>query len=233
MPQPPGGLPGRPNPGRPGGPGVQVRLAVSAGTGSLIDRKNRLVVTNCHVVGDPESVLLYFPEYEKGELVVKREDYKKRPGIPGRVVYREPRIDLALVQLDRLPAGVRVVPLAAKSARPAQQVHSLGNPGASAALWIYSPGKVRQVFRDRWSVFDPFEGKDHVYDGMKLETDSPINPGDSGGPLVNDHGRLVGVAHASDRGAQNFSIFIDVTEVRDLINRYCELLGQRWQPEAP
>jgi S1-C subfamily serine protease len=239
FPGPPGGLPGVPPvpvPFQPPGGGLpggapQMTIAVSAGTGSLIDRKNRLIVTNCHVVGQPEEVLIYFPEFANGELVAKRDDYKRRPGLRGRVVLREERIDLALIQIDSLPNDVKVLQLAPASARPAQQVHSVGNPGASAALWIYSPGRVRQVFRDTWKVFDDLDNKTYTYNGMKLETDSPINPGDSGGPLVNDRGLMVGVAHATQLDAQNMSSFIDVTEVRGLIQRYYQNLGQAWVPD--
>jgi S1-C subfamily serine protease len=256
MPNPGGGirgnLPGFPNMPNPGGvppgqfPGIRGFRApsggdavanvalqnLSTGTGSLIDTRNRLIVTNCHVVGDAQEVTIYFPQYEKGELIAKRDLYTRKPGLRGRVVLREERCDLALVQLDRLPEGVRALPLARHAAKPAQQVHSVGNPGASGALWVYSPGRVRQVFPDTWKVRDGLDRHVHTYEAMKLETDSPINPGDSGGPLVNDHARMVGVAHASNLDAQNMSIFIEVSEVRTLITRYYQNLGQAWTPDS-
>ena len=85
-------------------------------------------------------------------------------------------------------------------------------------MWIYSPGKVRQVFYDKWKVLDELEGAVVNYEGMKIETDSAINPGDSGGPLVNDRGTLVGVVHGGNIMAQNVSIFIECSEVRTLID---------------
>src|SRR5205807_7278268 len=45
------------------------RLA-SSGTGSLIDMKHKLVVTNYHVVGDSSQVLVLFPDYQKGNKLV-------------------------------------------------------------------------------------------------------------------------------------------------------------------
>src|SRR5262249_7922893 len=203
----------------------------STGTGSLIDRKHRLVVTNCHVVGDAGNVPLYFPEADKGEIASKRDFYKRKTGYAGRVVMREERCDLALVQLEKLPGDSKVLPLSKASSRPASQVHSVGNPGVSGALWCYSPGRVRQIYRNKWTVMDEFEGKTTNYDGMVLETDSPINPGDSGGPLVNERGVMVGVAHGYNPGAQNFSLFIDVSEVRDLMKRYYQTHGETWVPE--
>lgn len=220
-------FPGIGGPNRPGGKG-----GTSTGTGSLVDRKHRLVITNCHVVGSPESVTVYFPEHDaSGQLVVQRDHYKNKAGIPGRVVLQEERCDLALVQLDRLPDGARVLPLARGGPQPGQQVHSVGNPGASGGLWIYSPGKVRQVLNDKWQVYDDLENRVVRYDARKIETDSPINPGDSGGPLVNDRAAMVGVAHAGNMAARSMSIFIDVSEVRGLLERFYKSKGEKWEPE--
>jgi S1-C subfamily serine protease len=182
--------------------------------------RNRLCLTNVHVVGNAGTVAVHFPEFARDELLAKRDDYRHKPGIRGRVILKEERCDLALVQLERLPEAVLAVELASTSVRPAQAVHSVGNPGASGALWIYSPGRVRQVYHDKWSIYDELLNRDIAYDSMIVETDSPINPGDSGGPLVNDQGRLVGIAHATNRGAQNMSRFIDVRECRAVMQRH-------------
>jgi HEAT repeat protein/S1-C subfamily serine protease len=211
---------------------LELKLQPTAtGTGSLVDRKHRLILTNCHVVGDPESLILYFPEFDKDRTIVKRDAYKRKKGIQGKVVLREERIDLALVQLEELPPNVKVLPMSQTSARPAQQVHSIGNPAVSQALWIYSPGRVRQIYPAKWKTYDDWEDKEYSYEGMRLETDSPINPGDSGGPLVNERGVLVGVAHASNIDAQNMSLFIDVSEARALLEKYYQSLGEAYTPE--
>ena len=64
-------------------------------------------------------------------------------------------------------------------------MHSIGNPGTSGALWVYTPGKVRQVYSKKWKAkLD--ERNIHTFQAKVIETDSPTNPGDSGGPLVND-----------------------------------------------
>jgi len=217
-------------PTNPGGAGI---VAKSTGSGSLIDRKHRLIVTNVHVVGTSDTVQVYFPEFDdKGELIVHSDNYKKKPGLTGRVVMREPRADLAFVQLERLPENSMALPVAAAKAKVASQVHSVGNPGASKGLWIYSPGKVRQVFQDTWKIFDDIDNRMCEYNAMKLETDSAINPGDSGGPLVNDRCAMVGVAHGHSLVANNISIFIEVSEVRALLERYYTSVNDKWVPEA-
>lgn len=220
-----GGGGGAPPVNNPGG-GI---VAKSTGSGSVIDRKHRLVVTNVHVVGNGNQVTVYFPDFDdKGELIVHSDAYKRKPGYTGRVVMKEERADLALVQLDKLPEGVQPLSLVKSKAKPAQQVHSVGNPGATKGLWIYSPGKIRQVFQDKWEITDDLDGRTHRYDAMKIETDSPINPGDSGGPLVDDRCALVGVAHGGSVVANNFSFFIETSEVRQLLDKYYRSVGDNF-----
>jgi hypothetical protein len=104
------------------------------------------------------------------------------------------------------------VELAAKAPRPVQQVHSIGNSGASEALWVYSSGTVRQVYDKRFAL-----AGGQVVEAGVLETQSPINPGNSGGPLVNDDGQLVGLVSASRRDAALVSLGIGVGELRALL----------------
>src|SRR5207237_1423106 len=50
-----------------------------------------------------------------------------------------------------------------------------------------------------------------------VETQSAINRGDSGGPLVNNKGELVAVTQGHLLDAQQLSLFIDVSEVREFL----------------
>ena len=130
-----------------------------------------------------------------------------------------------------MPDGVQAMPLAADSVAPAQSVHSVGNPGDSGALWVYTPGRVRQVYHKRWKSQ---LGDDTVqFEADVVETDSATNPGDSGGPLVNDKAQLVGVTQGGAVNARLLSTFIDVAEVRLLLNsREVKALGSG-APAAP
>jgi S1-C subfamily serine protease len=198
------------------------RLLVATGSGSLVDRARRLVLTNYHVVGkDGDNVLVAFPVHQNGKTVAvaERAFYQnlisKGGGIRGKVVAREPKCDLALIQLETVPEDARQLPLAHESASPGQDVHSVGNPGQSGALWVYTPGKVRQVYHHKWHTGS---GKDRLdLEAKIVETQSPINRGDSGGPLVNNKGELVGVTQGHLLDAQQLSLFIDVSEVRDFL----------------
>jgi S1-C subfamily serine protease len=195
------------------------RGQLATGTGSLVDAKLRLVLTNYHVVGNADRVEVIFPQYQRDKLIAERDYYienLRRLGIRGRVVARDRTRDLALIQLQEIPKGAVTIPIAEASPMPGQSVHSVGNPGKSGALWVYTPGKVRQVYFKRWKAKI---GDDTAnFEAEVVETDSATNPGDSGGPLVNDQGELVGVTQGGAIGASLLSTFIDVSEVRRFLN---------------
>jgi S1-C subfamily serine protease len=193
----------------------------ATGTGSLVDVKHRLILTNYHVVGDHDEATVFFPIIEKNgkteEILAERSMYmKKGARIKGKVVARSPKADLALIQIERVPDGALPLYIARESPSPGQRLHSIGNPGASDALWVYTQGTVRQVYHKTFRIRgdDGFE-----IDAKIVETQSPVNQGDSGGPVVNDRGELVAVTqgHLSDAQARLVSIFIDVSEIRKLL----------------
>jgi S1-C subfamily serine protease len=218
---------------RPGGASIYTRLLkstamiirphgdgrASRGSGSLVHRGQRLVLTNYHVVGDASEVYVTFPLYENGKLITESKQYMRQfeeKFIKAKVVRVLKGQDLALVQLEKLPAGTPVVRLAPKSAQPGDSVHSIGNPGASDAAWLYTKGEVRQVSHKTWQARGA--GNEVLpFDAEVLETTSPTNPGDSGGPLVNERCQLVGVTQGADSRARSVSIFIDISEVRKIL----------------
>src|SRR5262249_21175605 len=150
------------------------------------------------------EVFVTFPVYEKGKLVVDSDAYRRKFNnnefIKAKVVRVLKGQDLALVELEKLPAGASVLRLAGRSARPGEVVHSIGNPGASDAAWLYTKGEVRQVSHKTWQAAGG-DGRIMAFDAEVLETTSPTNPGDSGGPLVNDSVQLVGVTQGANTGA--------------------------------
>ncbi len=183
----------------------------SSGTGVLIDAQKKLVVTNAHVVGDARNAVLFFPELEAGRPIVSRQHYLdnvRRLGIRGSVIAVDRKRDLALVQLEKLPESAQAVELAAESISPSEIAHSIGNPGSTEALWVYSSGTVRAVYRKQ------FRTGAGEHDFKVVETQSPINSGDSGGPVVNRQGQLVAVAQAIAPNARLVSYCIDISEVR-------------------
>lgn len=189
----------------------------ATGSGALLDRRSRTVLTNYHVVGDIDRAVVVFPQYAGDRPIPERAKYlrelrENKIGVRARVVARDKRRDLALLQLDEVPAHARAISLAANDVRPGQAVHSIGNPGGSGALWVYTPGKVRAVYDKSWK--SKLDNRVVDFRARVIETDSATNPGDSGGPLANDKGELVGVTQGGAVEQQLLSIFIDLSEVK-------------------
>ncbi|HEY2787616.1 MAG TPA: trypsin-like peptidase domain-containing protein [Fimbriiglobus sp.] len=193
---------------------------LATGTGSLVDKDARLVLTNYHVVGDEKMATVFFPAFRDSKPIPERRYYTDRQkslAIRGKVLAVDKQADLAVIRIDRVPDGERAIPLASGSPDPGQTVHSVGNPGDSGALWVYTPGKVRQVYQKTWRA--EVDRRTLTFKAKVIETDSATNPGDSGGPLVNDRGELVGVTQGGAIKAQLLSTFVDVSEVKRLLAR--------------
>jgi S1-C subfamily serine protease len=190
----------------------------STGSGSLVDRQRKLVLTNHHVVGDKDVAHVFFPQFQDGRAIEQRKFYIERKdtvGIVGRVVARDIKRDLALIELERVPEDVPQLKVAEASAEEGNSVFSIGNPGKMEdAMWQYTTGTVRQVHHFRWGYRD---------DGLQreawvVETQSPVNHGDSGGPVVNDQCELVAVVAGGATDANLRSWFIDRREVVALLS---------------
>jgi tetratricopeptide (TPR) repeat protein len=186
-----------------------------AGAGWLVDRQQKLLVTCQHVVENADVAYAVFPVYKDGKLITEKDYYMKLNAIAGRVLDTDVPHDLAVIELDSLPAEAEALPLATAPPEQGATVHSIGHPASSDALWVYAPGIVRALYHKTW-----WSGSQR--NSRVVETQSPIYFGDSGGPLVNDDGEVVGVAHGR-LGAANaaplVSSFIDVREVRAFVEQ--------------
>jgi serine protease DegQ len=138
----------------------------SVGAGVIIDPAKGYVLTNGHVIEDSREITV---------------SLKDRRSFPARLVGRDPRSDLALVQIP----AVTVKPLVfadSDALEVGDFVVAFGNPfgiGQSVSSGIVSA-------LDRQGVSDDGLGE-------LIQTDASINPGNSGGPLVNLAGELVGI----------------------------------------
>jgi tetratricopeptide (TPR) repeat protein len=189
-----------------------------SGSGWVVDRERKMIVTNHHVVDGADRVFVYFPVYQDDQVIPDRNYYlEKADRYLGRVLDSESKRDLAVIELDMLPRGVSELKLAAKSPMTASTVHTVGNPGGPVAegmtpdpLWKYTRGEVSSVYRRKFVLSQHGQ----AIDATVVQTTQPINPGDSGGPVVNDRGEVVAVTTAFREGGNLLSYAIDVTEVK-------------------
>jgi len=152
--------------GLPDGPRAAPRTAL--GSGFIIDQKG-LVLTNNHVVENAEKITV--------KLTDERE-------FSAKVVGRDPRTDIAVVQMLDAKGNFPVAPL--------------GDSGQlEVGEWVVAMGSPFGLDNTLTAGVVSAKGR-HIgagpYDNF-IQTDASINPGNSGGPLVN----LGGEVRASNR----------------------------------
>lgn len=151
---------------------------VQAGSGSAIALGDGFFVTNYHIVGKAEEVLL-----------VAEEDF-----FSALVVGRDPALDIAVLfsSDDMFMSFSRKLPFASEmSVLPGERVYAIGFPlGAGRSI---SSGIVSAVER-----FLPLNTS--AWTTRFIQTDAAISPGNSGGALVNQCGQLIGMVTLKNSG---------------------------------
>jgi len=166
------------------------------GSGVLISADGK-VMTAAHVVEGMDEINV---EFLRGETV------------PARVISSEPAADLSLLQLGRVPNGVKVATMGdSDKVRVGDPVFIVGAPyGLSHSMsagWISA----------RWPA-------NTVYRSMPLaeflQTDATINTGNSGGPMFNMAGEVIGiVSHniSKSGGSEGLGFVVTIDTARKLL----------------
>ena len=175
--------------GRPGTPMPEMRPAPrqGAGSGFIVDADG-LVVTNYHVVDGATEVRV--------RLADDRE-------LEAKVVGRDAKADLALLQLEGVHDLPAVTLGSSKDLRVGDEVIAVGNPfglGQTVTRGIVS-AKARTIGAGPYDDF--------------IQTDASINPGNSGGPLFDLNGEVVGINAAIHAGGEGIGFAIPVDTLRD------------------
>ncbi|MBL8510965.1 MAG: trypsin-like peptidase domain-containing protein, partial [Betaproteobacteria bacterium] len=170
-------------------------ISQGAGSGFVWDAEGH-VVTNYHVIQNARRVLVQL-------------DAGKDP-ISAEYVGAAPDYDLAVVKLNKIPAGIKPIPLgASRDLKVGQSVIAIGNPfGLSRTL---TTGIISAL--DRY-----LPTQDYAEIAGAIQTDAAINPGNSGGPLLDSAGRLIGV-NSAIRSASGSSAGVGFAIPSDLVNR--------------
>jgi serine protease Do len=171
----------------------QRRTVRSMGSGFVINSAG-YIVTNNHVVEDAT------------EILVKVDDGRE---LPGKVVGRDPRTDLALLKVDA--TGLPVIPLGdSAELQVGEPVMAIGNPF----------GLERTVTTGIVSATGRVIGQG-PYDDF-IQTDASINPGNSGGPLINARGQAVGINAAifsQSGGSVGIGFAIPVNQAKSVVTQ--------------
>jgi serine protease Do len=146
-------------------PHPRAQKAQSLGSGFVIDPSG-IVITNNHVVGDANDIVVIFRDGRK---------------LKAKVVGKDPKVDVAVLKVDSDKPLPTVKFGDSDKARVGDGVFAVGNPfglGETVTAGIVSA-------RNRNIESGP-------YDDF-LQTDASINKGNSGGPLFNMQGEVIGI----------------------------------------
>ncbi len=183
-------------------------VSQGAGSGFVWDAQGH-IVTNFHVVQGARRV---FVQLDAGQPI-------EAVPVGGAAEY-----DLAVIRLQRVPQGLRPIPLGASAdLRIGQSVFAIGNPfGLQRTL---TKGLISALDREL-----PTANYREV--AGVIQTDAAINPGNSGGPLLDSAGRLIGV-NSAIRSASGSSSGIGFAIPADLVNRVVPALISRGRAPLP
>jgi S1-C subfamily serine protease len=172
-----------------------LKLSSSGGWGSgFLITSTGVVVTNAHVVGANNEVTA---------TNLQQQQFN------GKVVYRDPSLDLAIVKLDvdHTPS----LPLTTiASIKVGQSVIAIGNPGM---------GLQNTVTRGIVSAVGSYA---ELGPGTWIQTDASINPGNSGGPLLNAHGEVIGMntIKVVKEGVQGLGFALSGQDILSVVQRF-------------
>ena len=161
------------------------RKEMEQGLGSgVIISEDGYILTNNHVVGDADEIMVSLPEDKKDYIA--------------KVIGADPGTDVALIKIDR--TGLKPITIGDSShLRVGDVTMAIGNPfGLEQTVTL---GIISAMGRADLNItgggFENF-----------IQTDASINRGNSGGALVDAQGRLIGINTAIQSGMAGGNIGI-------------------------
>lgn len=167
------------------------------GSGVIVD-SNGYILTNSHVVGDGNAK----------KITVLLENGSKKPG---KVLWLDPALDLAVVKIDG--TGYPVAELGdSDDIEVGELAVAIGNPlGLDFQRTVTSgiiSGLNRTIKVDEHNIIENL-----------IQTDASINPGNSGGPLLNNKGEVIGINTAKIQSAEGLGFSIPINIVKPILKQ--------------
>ncbi len=166
----------------------------SSGSGVILS-KNGLIVTNNHVVEGASRIIVTLNSGKQ---------------LPAKLVGRDPRTDLAVIQVKA--NNLVVAPLGdSNKLNVGEPAIAIGNPLGEAFARTITVGVISALNRSITIGEQTMK---------VIQTDAAINPGNSGGALVNARGELVGInsAKISIPGVEGIGFAIPISDARPIIS---------------
>ncbi len=168
------------------------------GSGFVIDGEKGLILTNNHVLGGGQKVVVTFSDQTKYDAEVLAKDPGNDLGLL-RITPRKKLPFLRLGESDNLQVG--------------QKVLAIGNPfGLDGTLTTGIISSLKRNIRDE---------NNRELEGM-VQTDAAINPGNSGGPLLDSQGSVIGINTAIYGPGGNIGIgfAMPIAKAKVMLNDY-------------
>jgi S1-C subfamily serine protease len=181
------------------------------GTCWVVSEKDRWVVTNWHVVKGQLKLGVLFPTFREGEAITGSRYYKDKEAIGAKLVAASSELDLAVLQVAKMPDDVKELKLSEAELKAGQTVFAVGNAGRSKDnLWRFREGEILRVKPGSTRRTDGT-----LFKAQVIESTRNSNPGDSGGPVVDSFARVVGIHRAGGK----VSTSIHVQELRTFLKK--------------
>lgn len=179
---------------------------IGGGTAFFVS-SNGMLLTNKHVVADPEA--------EYSVLINNEEKYE------ATVLLRHPFNDLALLSIE--PKQGQSFPYlnlaSSDNLQLGQQVIAIGNALGEFRNTV-STGVISGLSRNITAGSGNGGSVEQLHE--IIQTDAAINPGNSGGPLLALSGDVVGINTAVASGAQNIGFALPSSEAVSMLADYQE-----------
>ncbi|MFV0505237.1 MAG: trypsin-like peptidase domain-containing protein [Bacteroidales bacterium] len=168
----------------------KINTSEGTGTGFAI-KGEELVITNYHVVGRAKQV---------GVESVFKDRYL------GRVMYVNPKVDLAFIKVDGLNTVESQITLNRDAkVNTKDRLVVLGYPFGMP--FTVTEGIVSSAEQN--------------LEGVKyIQTDAAVNPGNSGGPMISDNGDLVAITTSKFNNADNVGFGITLESLTKDLDNY-------------
>jgi serine protease Do len=180
--------------------GTTREIKQDIGSGFVVD-KDGLIVTNRHVVSDPQATYRVIAADNK-EYEVKK-------------VYRDPANDLAILQIEATLPAIELGD--SDQLKVGQSVVAIGTALGEFRHTV-TTGVISGLGRGI-TAGDGFSGLAEELDNV-IQTDAAINPGNSGGPLLNASGQVIGVNTAIAQGANNIGFALPINVIKESLKNF-------------
>lgn len=197
--------------------------------GVLIDGPRRLVLTTLTGAGADDVLTVVFPQFHEWRLLAEADAYRDHLGqrlhgtsVRAVVLARDRRRDVALLELEQLPATAQALSLAHDDPPQGTAIHTMNHPLGLELLWLYAAGRVRSAAK----IALDSEAKETDPKPQVSVLQIPHQGSSSGGAVLDDRGLMVGLLATREGPRQEMGYAVTPSELHAFLKQVEPL----WRP---